>query len=698
VSCSRILLFAPLLATVTVAFARPSNGDGCDELIWAQSGICVVNVLLSETVTTTSETFIDDGVSIGPFVALGDVYVAKNVTIGGWQAHITQPLTIGDGTVFGRNANIGVDSIFGADTSIGRGATLGARATTSAGVSIGHAAELGTDTVLDDGAVIGKQVGLGDFTHMGPLSVIGRNSTVTGAASAAERSDIMGIVGNNALIGTSVLVEPDTRVRKDATIGSGAQVLNGATIGRDAYVEADATVHGRVRAYGRVCAGDTVEAGQVVARYMTNQGTSTCSAPPALEQRPRPLAIGISHACAVLPDETAVCWGRNIYGELGNGYSAQDYVDVAPGESIPVAVVGLTDVAGFALSNFGSCALKTDGTVWCWGSQDHGGQLGNNGVPYAMELTPVQVIGLTDATAIASAVFHSCAVKSDTTVVCWGFGPVGGLGIEGEISEDHTGTSNVPIQVMAADGNPLSGILDIALGPYSSCALAIDGQVFCWGRGTALGGNGTSDGNGGNLDSFTPVKVDGLENIREISMGYPFALALEPDGTVLGWGEDENRHMGNTTTGNQRTPVTAFTGAGAVAALGAYQTHSCMLLEDQQTREFNPNTGRVVCAGGAANAQVSLLGAGVEVSSPETPYVFVDQSEMGPVAALAHSGAGDFTCARTPTGDVWCWGHGGEGQLGNGSLFENSDIPVQVSGLNMGPLQGLASENASSRD
>ncbi|MFT6374737.1 MAG: hypothetical protein ACJARS_001385, partial [bacterium] len=43
-------------------------------------------------------------------------------------------------------------------------------------------------------------------------------------------------------------------------------------------------------------------------------------------------------------------------------------------------------------------------------------------------------------------------------------------------------------------------------------------------------------------------------------------------------------------------------------------------------------------------------------------------------------------------------GHGGEGQLGNGSLFENSDIPVQVSGLNMGPLQGLASENASSRD
>ncbi|MFT6158267.1 MAG: alpha-tubulin suppressor-like RCC1 family protein [bacterium] len=670
---SRILLFAPLLATATVAFAADLLPvDGCEDVQFDLNGACI-----DDTVTTTSQTSIGIGVSVGPWVALGEAFLAKNATIEGWVAHSTQPLTIGDGAVVGRNANIDADSILGSDTSIGRDATLGARATTGVGVYIGNAAELGTDVVLDDGAVIGNQAGLGNFTHMGPLSVIGRNSTVTGAASAAERSDILGIVGPDSIIGEEVFVSNTARVRKGATLETGAQIMAGATIGKFAVVENGATVHGLVKAYGRVCAGDTVVTGQVVARNMTNQGTTTCSTPPGLVQRARPLAVGGTHACAVLPDETAVCWGWNSQGQLGDGTQIN--------KSLPTVVPGLTDVAGFALATQSSCALKTDGTVWCWGSNSSG-QLGL-GISTGTFLTPQEVTGITDATAIATAYHHYCAVKSDTTVMCWGYGYAGGLGRPGLMYGGEPGVTTAgitngdsPELVIAADGNALSGMLDIAVGAYGSCALAIDGQVFCWGHGDTLGGNGVpSNVYGNNYNTFTPLNVDGLANITEISMGQNRAFALQSDGTVMGWGSNTFGEMGNTTNGHRRTPVTAFTGAGAVAALGAYEQHSCMLLTDA--------AGTMVCGGDSSSG---VLGAG---SGPgtwptaTTPYLSpIYQPGMEPVNALAHGGAPNTTCARTTDGTVWCWGLGGNGSLGNGTTPLKASTPVQVSGLNMGPL------------
>jgi alpha-tubulin suppressor-like RCC1 family protein len=696
-SYSRILLFAPLLATATatVAFAADTDADGCEDAQYVLNGACIGDTAsLDATVTTTSQTVVGEGVVIGPSVALGDVFIAKDAIIAGWVDHINQPLTLGEGTVIGRNANIGADSFFGDDTSIGRDATLGARVTTGVGVSIGRAAVLGADVLVDNGAVIGKLVGLGDFTEVGPLSVIGRNGAVANAGSALDSSKIYGIVGNNALIDTGVLIEEDTRVRKDVTIESDVQVLDGSTIGRDAYVEAgaiidgtvgpyawveaNATVLGVVQRWGRVCANSTVALNETVLHHTTNQGVSTCEVP-AFEQRARPLAVGGIHACAVLPDETAVCWGDNSHGQLGNGVTVSSaymdngvYVPAVEGadEGSPIAVPGLTDVAGFALGSSNTCALKTDGTVWCWGYNGWGGQLGiGAGIepPLVSFSTPQQVVGLTDATAIASSYHHYCAVKSDTTVVCWGYGVYGGLG------DGVTTSSDVPIQVLAADGNPLSGMLDIAVGSYGSCALATDGQVFCWGAGATLGANGADDGYGGNANSFTPLKVVGLENISEISMGQARAFALEPDGTVLGWGSNSFHEMGNSATGPERTPITAFVGAGPVEALGGYEQHSCMLLAG--------GGGNVVCGGDWSSG---ALGFGDWQPSTPTNFVEVDQSVMGAVAALAHSGSASATCAITPSGDVWCWGRGTNGSLGDGQ-FQNSNIPVQVSGLNMGP-------------
>src|SRR5262245_20559043 len=81
------------------------------------------------------------------------------------------------------------------------------------------------------------------------------------------------------------------------------------------------------------------------------------------------MAAGLRRACALRLDETVWCWGDNRFGQLGNGGTAAS--------STPVAVSGLTNVTDVGLSGGDhSCAVRGDGTVWCWGDNRFG-QLGN---------------------------------------------------------------------------------------------------------------------------------------------------------------------------------------------------------------------------------------------------------------------------------------------------------------------------------
>ena len=102
------------------------------------------------------------------------------------------------------------------------------------------------------------------------------------------------------------------------------------------------------------------------------------------------VAAGGFHTCAALVDGTVLCWGSNLFGQLGFGSSATS-------RSTAVAVSGLTSAVEVAAGLFHSCARRSDGTVWCWGN-GQAGQLGNGST--ANRTTPVQVTGITTAVAI----------------------------------------------------------------------------------------------------------------------------------------------------------------------------------------------------------------------------------------------------------------------------------------------------------
>jgi len=163
-------------------------------------------------------------------------------------------------------------------------------------------------------------------------------------------------------------------------------------------------------------------------------------------------AVGVctsaDHSCAVLQDGTVQCWGANAFGENGNG--------AATGSSVPVAVAGIADATAVACGLSHTCALSNDGSVWCWGANGGGpgdsfGALGNPtatldctwdpnpplppGDPVqtitgetSCAPTPVQVQGITNAVAIAAGNYDTCAVLTDGSVRCWGWGQDGQLG------------------------------------------------------------------------------------------------------------------------------------------------------------------------------------------------------------------------------------------------------------------------------
>jgi alpha-tubulin suppressor-like RCC1 family protein len=191
----------------------------------------------------------------------------------------------------------------------------------------------------------------------------------------------------------------------------------------------------------------------------------------------------ISNAClpGQCPQGFARCWGRNTFGQLGDGTTDDKHT--------PVPVVGgalYTAISGGANH---TCALLADGRVQCWGFNFYG-QLGDG--TNMDRVTPVTVQGLGGAViSLAAGSEHTCAIVSGGQVQCWGENDAGQLG-------DGTNTTRLtPVTVPG-----LTGVTAIGAGYQTTCALLSSGQVQCWGN-----GDQGQLGDGVDGSSSTPVPV-----------------------------------------------------------------------------------------------------------------------------------------------------------------------------------------------
>ena len=243
--------------------------------------------------------------------------------------------------------------------------------------------------------------------------------------------------------------------------------------------------------------------------------------------------------CALLADRTVECWGDNEAGQLGT-YSGSR-------SSVPVAIGGITTAIAVAInSGTYGCALLASGAIKCWGSNVDG-QLGDGTTNPSG--TPVNVVGISTATALASGRYSTCAVLANGTVQCWGSNLDGQLG-----DGTNKNYSNVPVTVTG-----ISTAVSITAGGYHHCAGLRNGAVKCWGLNAA-----GELGNGTRTDSNTPVRVHSTTGPIKLMSGVDYNCALYSSGEMKCWGYNGFGQLGNRRTVDALAPVRVVGTPGVV--------------------------------------------------------------------------------------------------------------------------------------
>jgi alpha-tubulin suppressor-like RCC1 family protein len=193
------------------------------------------------------------------------------------------------------------------------------------------------------------------------------------------------------------------------------------------------------------------------------------------------IATGQFHTCALLADGTVWCWGEDSEGQLGrllDGGSLQD--------QHPEAVQGLSGATQIAAGNFHSCAILEGGLLLCWGQNDHG-QTGRGPGGAMVEPSPglVAFPAGSKVSQVSAGLLHTCAVLSDGSVWCWGSNQAGQIGT-GQLTAD--GGDGEATGFNMADvlyPTPVAGLpapaLAVGAGYQHTCALLVGGAVMCWG-------------------------------------------------------------------------------------------------------------------------------------------------------------------------------------------------------------------------
>ncbi len=357
-------------------------------------------------------------------------------------------------------------------------------------------------------------------------------------------------------------------------------------------------------------------------------------------------SVGRSHALALRSDGTVWAWGSNIFGELGDGRVFSDFNPAS--RTTPGQVVGLSDATAISAGDEYSLALRSDGTVWAWG-RGWEGELGND----ALRLTslPAQVPNLSSVTAISAGSSHALALRSDGTVWGWGSNSSGQLG--------RRSCSYMCPAALQVEG--ISNVIAIGGQERYSLALRSDGTVWAWGS-SHFG----LLGDGAPLQSDIPLQVSGLSHVIAISVGPRHSLALRSDGTVWAWGQGALGQLGDGSFVKHTSTPVQVVGLSEVVSIRAGNYDSAAVRADGTVWVWGEGT--------YGQPQTSNLSPLLRHPLP------VQVTELTQVAELVpgggSSGSGNVLVVRRKNGSLYGWGENMHGQLGNGSRRDEF-VPIQ---------------------
>lgn len=334
------------------------------------------------------------------------------------------------------------------------------------------------------------------------------------------------------------------------------------------------------------------------------------------------IMVGRDSACAI-KGKALSCWGSGFNGGFGD---TEDRL-------APTLLTILNDEISQVSSYNDSCAIK-NGSLYCWGN-NNSGTVGDNST--APALTPVQISIPGTVQKVSQGESHACAVSSGY-LYCWGSNAYGQFG------NGTTVGSLIPKLITLSET-----VTDVKAMSDATCVITATQKLQCFGS-NAVGqlGDGTTN------DRQSPVTIfsSGVTAVT----GRALTTCAIVSGSARCWGSNSIGRLGRGNTTNSSSPVnvTGFTTGVTSISVGNY--HVCGVV-----------SGAAKCWG---LNPYGILGDG----STGPTVVTTPGNVSGMSADVDQISAGAyFTCLRKQ-GNVYCWGSGTNGQLGNGTGADSATL------------------------
>lgn len=372
------------------------------------------------------------------------------------------------------------------------------------------------------------------------------------------------------------------------------------------------------------------------------------------------VAGGDFHSLARTTDGHVWAWGYNTEGQVGNGA----HTPANTGVLSPVLLDGIDSVAALDAGGIHSIALRTNGEVWAWGSNQFGA-VGTNS--RGNQLVPVPVSGGLHGTAVSAGGYH-CVVLSDPR-------PVAHAVQVGDASAD-TGPLALPL-VRPLEGPP--DITALAAGLHHSLALDGEHRVWSWGDDSS-GQLGTEDGSH-DAPELVDIPLDGTRGFVQVAARGKQSFALRSDGAVFAWGDNTYGELGVGSTESQPRPEQVSISRAVRVAAGEH--HTIALDQDGSVWAWGQNRS-------------GQLGSTPNSALAKTPI------QISGLYGITSVAAGGFHNAAFGIGGSFLvWGDGSRGQLGTGGISSsaspvNSLLPDDVVMVSLGQFHTLGFRNRGS--
>jgi alpha-tubulin suppressor-like RCC1 family protein len=334
-------------------------------------------------------------------------------------------------------------------------------------------------------------------------------------------------------------------------------------------------------------------------------------------------------------------FGDNAYSQLGDNSTTD--------KSSPVQTLTTgNNWKQVACRHRHSSAIKSDGTLWIWGTNSYG-QLGDNSI--TTRSAPVQTITTgNNWKHVSCGQYHTGAIKTDGTLWIWGFNSYG------QLATNNLTNRSSPVQTIATGNN----WKQIACGYRHTAAIKMDGTLWTWGFNQygQLGDNSVT------IRSSPVQTVATGNNWKQVACGYGHTVAIKTDGTLWTWGRNAEGILGDNTTTHKSSPAQTITTGTNWKTIATGEYHIVATKTDGTLWTW----GEGVHGEHGNNA----------ILNKSSPIQTVATGNNWKQIACGYG----HTIATKTDGTLWIWGRNTNGQLGDNTLNSKSS-PIQlVAGTN----------------